>query len=414
MISAHARASHLFAMPLRAPRARCRVARVMVLGPAGLVLASALALMVALSPVQAQEPIKIGVPAPLSGSYRDAGTDVVDGAKLAVEQINAAGGVRGRMLELVPADDACNADEAAKAATALVAAGVVAVAGGYCSSAALPELRVLHDRHVPYVLDASTIPQLTDHGWSDVFRTIGRTDAQGVLAANLIKSVLHAKRAAVMNDGSTYSQVLAQSTVAALKREGVEVVYDDAITPGQPDYRGVVETSGKLKPDVLYFTGYYTEAASLAKALHELGSGIQHFMGNGTADPSLIAKGGAAVAGMIVTTSPLPQFLSGSRARGFVTAYTGAYQREPGPYSIYEYDAIGVLAQAIGHAKSMAPADIAVALHALKRYNGATGEISFDEKGDRTKAAYMAVTVRDGKFEAYARLDGRQRWVVKK
>lgn len=354
--------------------------------------------------------IKVGVLAPLSGSYKDAGVDIVDGAKLAVERINAAGGVQGKKLELVSQDDACDPDQAAQAASKLAASGVVAVAGGYCSSAALPELRVLHDRHVPYVLDASTFPQLTEHGWHNAFRTIGRTDAQGALAASLMKGALHAKRAAVMNDGSTYSQGLAQSAVGALKRGGVDVVYDDAISPGQKDYLATVKAVAEKNPDVLYFTGYYTEAAVLARNLREAKSGVGYFMGNGAADRSLIEKGGEAVEGMIVTTSPLPQFLDNPRARQFVKAYRKAYGREPGPYSVYEYDAVGVTAEAIKHAKSSQPADIEAALHALKRYDGATGDIAFDEKGDRVDAAFMAVTVRDGKFEPYARLDGNGQW----
>jgi len=150
MISEHTGACRLLGVLRRVPRALHRIAPGMVATSVGLPLAFA----IALCPAQAQDTIKIGVPAPLSGSYQNAGTDVVDGARLAVEQINAAGGVRGRMLELVPQDDACDPDVAAKATTQLVATGVVAVAGGYCSSAALPELRVLHDRHIPYVLDA--------------------------------------------------------------------------------------------------------------------------------------------------------------------------------------------------------------------------------------------------------------------
>ncbi len=364
--------------------------------------------------VQAQETIKIGVPAPLSGSYERGGADIVDGGRLAVEQINAAGGALGRKLELVPQDDACNPDQAAKAASQLVAAGVAAVAGGYCSSAALPELRVLHDRHIPYVLGASTSPQLTEHGWEDVFRTIGRADAQGGFVAHFIQDVLHATRAAVVNDGSTYSQGLAQSTIAALRQDGVEVVYDRAITPGQPDYRDIIKAATDSKADVLYFTGYYNDAAVLAKDRRALTPAIKYFMGNGTADPSLIEKGGQAVEGMIVTTSPLPQFFQQSRARRFVKAYESAYRRAPGPYSIYEYDAVGVTAQAIKNAKSTKPEDIAAALHKLTSYNGATGEIEFDRKGDRVKAPFMAVTVRDGKFVPYASLDGKGRWVAAK
>ncbi|WP_206951799.1 branched-chain amino acid ABC transporter substrate-binding protein [Trinickia acidisoli] len=364
--------------------------------------------------VRAQDIIKIGVPVPLSGSYRGSGTDIVDGAKLAVAQINAGGGVLGKQLELMPQDDACNPDEAANAANRLITAGVVAVVGGYCSSAALPELRVLHEVNIPFVLDASAHPALTSHGWQDVFRTIGRSDKQGGYVASLMKDLLHAKRAAVINDGTTYSQGLAQSTVAALKQDGVEVVYDNAITPGQKNYRDVVQAAADSKPDVLYFTGYYTEAAVLAANLREVKPTIKHFMGNGTADPSLIAHGGAAVEGMIVTTSPLPQFMTSQGARRYVKAYEAAYQQAPGPYSIYEYDAVGVTARAIKDAKSTKPEDITAALHKLKRYDGATGEIAFDEKGDRTKPTFMAVTVRHGKFEPYASLDGKGRWVAMK
>ncbi|GLU30412.1 branched-chain amino acid ABC transporter substrate-binding protein [Trinickia caryophylli] len=385
-------------------------------GVAWVAAAICIALPFAFAPraARAQDTIKIGVPVPLSGSYQQAGNDILDGARLAVAQINAAGGVLGKKLELVQQDDACNPDQGANAATQLVAAGVAAVAGGYCSSAALPETRVLHDWHIPYVLDASTSPQLTEHGWTDVFRTIGRVDAQGVFAAQFMKDVLHARRAAVLNDGTTYSDGLAKSTVAALKQNGIAVVYDAAMTPGQSDYRAVVKAAADPEPDVLYFTGYYTEAAVLAKNRREKTPAIRHFMGNGTADPSLIEKGGEAVEGMIVTTSPLPQFLDNPNARRFVKAYEAAYQRAPGPYSVYEYDAVGVIAAAIKYAKSDRREDIAAALHKLKGYSGATGEIAFDQKGDRANAAFMAVTVRDGKFEPYANLNAKGRWIKTK
>lgn len=393
-----------FALAKNSTRAERRRERFAVKMPIALLFAAAACL------AHAQETIKIGVPAPLSGSYKSAGADIVDGAKLAAAHVNAAGGVLGKKLEIVPQDDACNPDEAANAAKQLVAAGIAVAAGGYCSSAALPEIRVLHDERIPFVLDASTIPQLTEHGWPDVFRTIGRTDAQGSLAAALMQSVLHAKRAAVVNDGSSYSQVLAQSTVAALKLIGLAVVYDNALSPGQKDYGDIVKAVAALKPDVLYFTGYYTDAAVLARNLRALQSPIKYFMGNGTADPSLIEKGGPAVEGMIVTTSPLPQFLDSPRARRFVKAYRDAYGREPGPYSVYEYDAIGVTAQAIKNAKSTKPEDIAAALHALTSYDGVTGRIAFDRKGDRVNAAFMAVAVREGKFVPFARVDARGRW----
>ncbi|MGG1946916.1 branched-chain amino acid ABC transporter substrate-binding protein [Trinickia sp. NRRL B-1857] len=382
--------------------------------PLAAVTIVALAVGFAPGRTQAQEHIKIGVLVPLSGSYQSSGTDILNGAKLAVNHLNAAGGVLGKQLELVERDDACNPDQGANAATELVAARVVAVAGGYCSSAALPELRILHATKTPYILDASTHPALTEHGWGDVFRTIGRTDKQGAYAASLMKELLHATRVAVVNDGTAYSQGLAKSTVDALARDGVKVSYDNALTPGQRDYRDVAQAAAASGADVLYFTGYYTEAAVLAKALRASKSGIKHLMGNGTADPSLIANGGEAVEGMIVTTSPLPQFMTSPNAKRYIKSYEAAFGHTPGPYSIYEYDAIGVTARAIEQAHSAKPEAIAAALHEVAGYDGATGEIAFDEKGDRTKPAFIAVTVRGGKFEPFARLDPKQHWVAAK
>src|SRR5471030_1512160 len=122
-----------------------------------------LAVLAGIVPGSAQsQTIKIGVPVPLSGSSANAGTDIVNGAKLAAARINAAGGVLGKQIELVPEDDACDAQTAVQAAQKLVDAGVVAVAGGYCSSAALPELSTFHRAGIPYVLDASSNPKLTE------------------------------------------------------------------------------------------------------------------------------------------------------------------------------------------------------------------------------------------------------------
>ncbi|HTU53285.1 MAG TPA: branched-chain amino acid ABC transporter substrate-binding protein, partial [Acetobacteraceae bacterium] len=154
----------------------------------------------------AAEPIKVGVPGPLSGPYANAGIDIVNAAKLAADQINAKGGVLGRPLEIVPEDDACDPTTAVQAAQKMIDSGVVAVAGGYCSGAALPELSTLHRQDIPYILDASTNPRLTEMGYNDVFRTIGRDDEQGPFAASFIANALHAKRAAVINDNTTYAK----------------------------------------------------------------------------------------------------------------------------------------------------------------------------------------------------------------
>ncbi|MFP3643967.1 branched-chain amino acid ABC transporter substrate-binding protein [Paraburkholderia sp. SIMBA_054] len=372
-----------------------------------------LATLAALAPeVAHSQTIKIGVPVPLSGSSANAGTDIVNGAKLAAAKINAAGGLLGKQVELIPEDDACDAQTAVQAAQKLVDGGVVAVAGGYCSSAALPELTTFHRSGIPYVLDASTNPKLTEMGYDNVFRTIGRDDQQGPFAASFIKNSLHAKRAAVIDDNTTYSKGLAQNTVDALKKGGVEVVYADSITAGQMDYSPTLTKVASLKPDVIYYTGYFSEAGLLVKEARQLGLKMTLMGGDATNDPTLMKTAGPAADGMIITTSPLAQFLSG--AHSYVDDYSKAYGQGPGPYSVYEYDAVAVTAKAIADAKSADPKAIIAALHKIKDYAGLTGTIGFDPKGDRSRAVYITIIVRNDQFAAYQRQDAGGHWVAMK
>ncbi|CAG4906716.1 Leucine-specific-binding protein [Paraburkholderia gardini] len=374
---------------------------------------AALAVLAGIVPGSAQsQTIKIGVPAPLSGSSANAGIDIVNGAKLAAARINAAGGVLGKQIELVPEDDACDAQTAVQAAQKLVDAGVVAVAGGYCSSAALPELTTFHRAGIPYVMDASTNPKLTEMGYDNVFRTIGRDDEQGPFAAGFMKNSLHARRAAVIHDNTTYAKGLADNTVEALKKDGVDVVYNDAITPGQMDYSPTLTHVASLKPDVIYYTGYFSEAGLLVKEARQLGLKMTLMGGDGTNDPTLMKTAGPAAEGMIITTAPLAQFLSG--AHDFVDGYTKAYGQGPGPYSVYEYDAVGVTAKAIADGKSATPAAITAALHKMSNYQGATGTIGFNAKGDRSKAVYITIIVHGDNFTPYQRQDASGHWVAMK
>lgn len=386
-----------------------------VLRVTGVAAAAALAVLAGMAPGaawSASGTIKIGVPVPLSGSYANAGTDILDGAKLAAAKINAAGGVLGKQIELVPEDDACDAQTAVQAAQKLVDAGVVAVAGGYCSSAALPELSTFHRAGIPYVMDASTNPKLTEMGYKEAFRTIGRDDEQGPFVANFITNFLHAKRAAVIDDNTTYAKGLLESTVEWLKKDGVDVVYSNAITPGQMDYSPTLTRVIALKPDVIYYTGYFSEAGLMVKELRQLGSKITFMGGDGTNDPTLMKTAGPAADGMIVDTAPLAQFLSG--ATDFVNAYNKAYGKGPGPYSVYEYDAVGVVAKAIEDGKSDKPADIITNLHKIKDYKGITGTITFNKKGDRDHAVYITLIIRNDKFEPYQKLAADGKWVAMK
>ncbi len=355
-------------------------------------------------------PIKIGVPVPLSGDYASAGQDIVNGAKLAVNKINGDGGVLGgRKIELVPVDDACSAQVGAQAAQKLISGKVAAVAGGYCSSASLPELSAFHRAGIPFVMDASSNPQLTEQGFAEAIRVIGRDDQQGPFVSKFISGFLKAGTAAVIHDNTTYAKGLSDATVKALKSDGVNVVFNNAVSPGQSDYTPVLTRVRGVNPDVVYYTGYYAEAALIVKQGKSLGLKTQFIGGDATNDPTLIKTAGAAAEGMIVDTAPLAQFL-GSEGKRFVEDYQKLAGAKPGPYSVYEYDSVNVVAKAIEKAGSADPKKITQALRGIS-HTGITGKISFDEKGDRANPVYITLIVKNGEFTPYKRLDEQGQWV---
>jgi|SRR5690242_800174 len=349
-----------------------------------------------------QGAILIGVPVPLSGEYASAGTDILHGAQLAAKDINAKGGVNGKKIQIVSQDDACQASTGSQAAQKLISQGIVAAAGGYCSTAAFPELQAFHRMGIPYVMDASTNPQLTEQHFAEAFRTIGRDDEQGPIAASFITGFLHGKRVAVGNDNSTYAKGLADATVSALQQDGAQVVFNNALTPGQSDYTSFLTKIGQAKPDVFYYTGYYPEFGLLLKEAKQLGLKFTMMGGDANNDPTLIKTAGSAAVGAMMTTAPLAQFLGS--AKSYVDAYQSAYGSSPGPYSSYEYDAVGVVAQAIRNAHSTTPGKITAALQPIS-YKGITGDFHFDSAGDRKPANYIIITVKGDSFAPYKEYD---------
>lgn len=355
--------------------------------------------------------IKIGVPVPLTGDSASAGQDILAAARVAADEVNAAGGVNGRKIKLIEGDDACTAQQGAQVAQKLLNSGVVAVAGGYCSTAAVPAVPIFGRRNVPFILDASTNPVLTETGAGKVFRTCGRDDKQGLFAAKYMTEQLKAKRIALLHDNTTYAKGLAEAAQTSIKQAGTaQVVYFDALQPGQSDYTPVLTKIASTKPDVLYFTGYFAEAGLLVKQHKQLGQKFALMGGDATTDATVVKTAGSAAEGYTATTAPLAKDLPS--ASGFVSTFKAKAGADPGPFSVYEYDAIKVLAKAIGDAKSVDGEEIIKALHNIKNYPGITGSISFDAKGDRTGLIYITVQVKDGAFTGYKKLnDAGNQWV---
>jgi branched-chain amino acid transport system substrate-binding protein len=340
--------------------------------------------------------IRIAVAGPMTGDQSKQGQDLLHGAELAVAEWNDRGGVLGKKIELMSGDDQHDPKQAVSIANKFVNSGVVGVIGHWNSSATIPASEVYHRAGIPMITPASTNPQVTDRGYADIFRICGRDDQQGKVAAEFVVDDLKAKRVAILHDKTTYGQGLADEFKKALG-DRVEVVYYGGIVQGDKDFRGVLTSVASKKPDLLYFGGIYPEGGLLAKQSKETGLKAPMMSGDGVIDPVFIQIAGDAAEGTYLTFSPDTTKLP--RAQKVLTQYRTLYG-EPGPYSFYSYDATNVLLEGIRTAGNPAGPKVAEAIHHLT-YDGITGRIRFDEKGDIPKIQYVVWITRNGAFEEY-------------
>jgi len=344
--------------------------------------------------------IKIGVTGPFSGNYAAPGLDIVNAAKVMADTLNKSGGINGSKVEIVQADDQCDAQVGVQAAENLVSQKVIALVGGYCSGASIPESDVLRKHNsIPFLTVASSNPKFTEQGYNNVFRLILRDDYAGSIDGDFMSQVLKSKKVAIMHDNSTYAKALAEFGRDTLTKKGATISYFDAITPGQKDYSSALTRVASTNPDTFYFTGYYPEAGTLAKQYKDLGLDKKFalMMGSGEYDPAYITAGGPATDGSTVAFPVGPDTAAGKEFDTFKAAYKQATGKDLATYSIYEHDAIMILKLAIESKKSTAPADIASALHSVT-YDGITGNIKFDSKGDRQQLAMVGFKIQGGKF----------------
>jgi len=339
--------------------------------------------------------IKVGITGPFTGPYADPGSAIRNAGELAIEDINAAGGINGRMLQAVAQDDACDAQQGTQAAEKLLTLGIVAIVGGYCSGASIPESDILHrSGDLPFITAASSNPKFTEQGYDNVFRMVSRDDAEAPADVSFMKDWLKAKSIAIMHDNTTYAKGVADSAKTAAAAAGLTVTYFDAITPGQKDYTAALVKVGTTNPDVLFYTGYYPEFGLLAKEYVQLSPKYKLNGDSADVDPSVIKVAGSALTNPNITINTLPttEFIHNASNDAFTAKYKQKYGAPPGDYSSYEYDGMQALAQALkDNGGSTDAKSLNTALHAVSLSQGTTGSVKFDSKGDRPTPLFLAV-----------------------
>jgi branched-chain amino acid transport system substrate-binding protein len=243
----------------------------------------------------------------------------------------------------------------------------------------------------------STNPQLTEKGYPGVFRVCGRDDQQGKVAGLFAVSQLKLKKAAVIDDKTTYGQGLADEFKKAISGK-VDVVYDGGIVPGDKDFKSVLTAIREKKPELIFFGGIYPEMGLLVRQARELGITAPFMSGDGSIDPKFIEIAGPQAAeGTYLTFSPDPNNIP--TAKDFIAKYHARFG-ELGPYSIYAYDAANILLSAIKAANTTDGKAIDDKLHTME-FSAAAGKIRFDAKGDVTSSPYVVWITKGGKFVEY-------------
>ena len=265
------------------------------------IVTAAVIAFVAASGWPAQAEILIGGAGPNTGPLAWIGEQMQRGAEMAVDDINAARGVLGEQVQLVTVDDFCDPEQAVAAAKKLVSEGVIFVDGHYCSGASIPASEVYEAAGVLQISPASTNPLLTDQGRANVFRVIGRDDAQGNVAGNYLADRWADKKVAIFHDGTTYGKGLADETRKHLTKRGVSEAIYQAYVPGKDDYSSEIAALQGVGIDVLYVGGYHTEVALMARAAHDRGYALQFVSGDAMATEELDLIAGPAVEGILFT-----------------------------------------------------------------------------------------------------------------
>ena len=340
----------------------------------------------------------VGASEPMTGAEAQAGTEIYNGLVLAVDKLNAAGGVLGHKIKLVEQDDACDPQTSVNAANKLVSLGVQAMVGGYCSSAAQPAEPIYARAGIPNIQVAANSSTLTSSGYHNVFLIDPSGSLQAKEAAAFFSKVLHVKRLLIADDQTTYAVNVAQLTKKDLAGTSTKVFPIEAIPNTEQDFSAVINTVRSEKAQAVYWTGYFAQAAEFVRQLRSAGLTIPFAAADGSVDPTFIKDAGKAANGTYATIAVLSSFLTGPAAKAFDAAYAKKFHAQPGPYSAYAYDGMFALANAAKAAHSLAPAKVIAALHKLS-FQGLTGPVHFAPDGSRLGAHFVVLQVSNAQYK---------------
>jgi branched-chain amino acid transport system substrate-binding protein len=348
------------------------------------------------APASGGDTIKIALQGPITGSEATFGAQMKAGAEAAVADLNAAGGVNGKKLELIIEDDKCDGTESTSVANRVAGSGAVFVAGSYCSGASIPASAVYAESKIVQISPASTNPKFTDQRpGPGIYRVCGRDDQQGPAAAKYILDKYAGKNVAVLHDKSPYGEGLALETEKALKAGGLNPVLSDSFNKGDTDFSALVSKLKAANVDLVYTGTYHTEAGNLVKQLRQQGVQAPIMAGDALVSQEFWTIAGNDGEGTLMTFSPDP---AKDTANAEIVKKFNDAGTKPEGYVLYTYAAIQAWADAVKAAGSTDHAAVVKALDDGK-FKTVIGEVDFDDKGDVTLPGYVVYQWKNGAYD---------------
>jgi branched-chain amino acid transport system substrate-binding protein len=360
------------------------------------ILVLCLALILGFHGLVLAKTLKIGTLSPLTGPYAQDGTDILQGVKTAV---SVYGTVKGYdEVEVVPGDSACDGGKATMAANKLINSGVDVVIGAYCSSATEPAQIPLMEAKIVQITPASTNERLTAKGYKYFFRMPPRDDVQAWSTVQFLEKKLKIKTLALIDDKQTYTAGLTANIKKYAKENNiVKIVAHEFITPGDSDFTAVLTKLKRINPDAIYMGVYQPEGSKMIQQVRKLGLTSDFISEDAVYHPKFLEVGGPAAEGVYLTFAQAPDT---PERRQFIKTYKAMWETDAvGSYAYYAYDA-GMMALAAIEKAGTTKADPLQKTLRGNTWTGVSGDIEFDEHGDR-KLAHIVWIVKNNEFVPY-------------
>ena len=333
--------------------------------------------------------VRIGVFMSTTGTTANFGISSVNGIKLATEEINSAGGINGKQVELLVQDDRSDPSEAATIVTKFVTQDMVnAVIGEVASSRSLAAAPIAQNAKIPMLTPSSTNPEVTKKG-NFIFRSCFIDPYQGAAIAQFAAKSLGAKTAAIMVDRKNdYSTGLEKVIDQTFTRLGGKIVATQSYQEGDQDFNAQLTSLKGANPEVIFVPGYYNDVGLIAKQARDKGITVPLIGGDGWDSEQLYKIGGSALNGSYFTNHYSP-YDTDPKVVKFVNDYKAKYGSTPDALAATAYDAARIMFDAIKRSKSLSGPDIRDALAATKDFPGVTGTVTFNENRDAVKPIVM-------------------------